>query len=322
MNNVIRYIGNPKQLVKKIYQKIYKWVFGIDQVFKILEKQGKIEYDSISKTFIRDVRGHKFHLNPNDGGISTAIAIDGIRERESVDALYKYVSPNMNILDLGSNIGFYLLLEAQIISLNNGSGRIIGCEPFIDSVNLSRLNVSDNNYNDLCTVFHAAITNTTGPTKMADSAYSNCHQLFSLNGDSSGAYYEVPGFTLVDFLDYADMPIGDLDFLRMDVEGAEYEIIPTIYDFLENKNTFLMFIEFHPHVDREKHVEVLKKLESLGFVCLDATKEYISNDKGKDSGIVKRLHKPDAMINDLYSDSFYTQSGGCEVFLGKGINKQ
>ena len=93
-------------------------------------------------------------------------------------------------------------------------------------------------------------------------------------------------------------------------------------DFLENKNTFLMFIEFHPHVDREKHVEVLKKLESLGFVCLDATKEYISNDKGKDSGIVKRLHKPDAMINDLYSDSFYTQSGGCEVFLGKGINKQ
>ena len=190
----------------------------VDPVFKELEKQGKIKYDAPSQTYVRDVKGHRFHLNPDDGGISRAIAIDGIRERESVDALYEYVTPDMNILDLGSNIGFYLLLEAQIISLSKGAGRIVGCEPFLDSVELSKLNVSDNNYESLCEVFHAAITDTTGPAKMASSSYSNCHQLFSLNGNDTGAYYEVPGFTLVDFLDYAGMSIIDLDFLRMDAE--------------------------------------------------------------------------------------------------------
>jgi FkbM family methyltransferase len=316
-SRILELIKDPLGFIGKLYVYLYTLIVGVDPLFKNLEKKGIIEYNQKTQTYVRDVRGHRFNLNPKDGGISKALARDGIREKESVDALYKYLNPNMNILDLGSNIGFYLLLEAQIIKQGEGSGRIIGCEPFLSSVELSKLNVEENNYQDLVDISHAAISDKTGSVRMATSSYSNCHQLLSLTDNKPDEYYEVPGYTLVDFLDLASMTIEELDFLRMDVEGAEYTILPTIYKILESKAEFLMFIEFHPHINKKEHINVMMKLEEFGFECLDATKEYLDTSKG----LVKREHRPDATIKDLYEDTFYTDRGGCEVFLGKGISK-
>ncbi|MDB9747796.1 FkbM family methyltransferase [Gammaproteobacteria bacterium] len=318
IKNVTKLLTNPLEILSKIYVKGYTFLFGLDPVLKRLIKNGILKFDEASKNYYRDVKGHKFNLNLEDGGISRALAIDGIREKQSVDALYKFMNPNMNVLDLGSNIGFYLLLEAQIITQGNGSGKIVGCEPFLSSVELSKKNITDNGYDDLVKVFHAAISDKTGPVKMASSDYSNCHQLLSLAGKPDDAFYEVPGFTVQDFLEEAGMPIQDLDFLRMDTEGGEYLILPTILDELEKKDSFLMFIEFHPHVDTEAHINLLEQLDKQGFVCRDASKEFLGKDsRGKE--VVLRKHMPEATISDLYKDPFYTQMGGIEVFLSKGI---
>ena len=315
---ILKLVKNPFESIKKIYDRIYILFAGVDPVINRLVKNGTLQYDKNTDSYFRDVKGHKFNLNIGDGGISRALAIDGIREKESVDTLYRLMTPDMNVLDLGSNIGFYLLLEAQIISQSNGTGKVVGCEPFLSSMELSKRNVSDNGYDDLVQVFHAAISDKNGPVKMASSDYSNCHQLLSLSGGPDDKYYEVPGFTVKEFLDVAGMPLDTLDFLRMDTEGGEYLILPPILDELAKKDRFLMFVEFHPHVDIEAHIKLLRQLEEIGFVCLDATKEYVDIDS-KGNSYTARKHMPMAKISELYSESFYTQIGGCEVFLGKGL---
>lgn len=293
----------------------YTRFLSIQTFYRKLLKEKLIKYDRRTHTYVRNVMGNVIHLNPRDGGISRVLARDGIREKESVDALFCYVTRDMTILDLGANIGFYVILEAKIVS--KGNGQVVAIEPEVENLRLLKLNVRANSYENCVDVYEGAICDHTGTEQLQLSTLSNCHRIASVysttNEQESARYVDVPCYSFHDFMSLAGVQGEQLDFLRMDVEGSEYDIIPTIYDFLEKKNTFLMFIEFHPHCNRKKHIEVLKKLERIGFKCLTATKEYPSNN------CIERKHRPNTSMNQLYEDEFFMQVGGCEVFLGKNI---
>ncbi|MFH1130913.1 MAG: FkbM family methyltransferase [Pseudomonadota bacterium] len=284
---------------------------GLDPLFLRLRLSGTIKFDKHNNTYVRDIRGNKFHLNPKDQGISRVLAKNGIREKESVDALFQHVHSDMTILDLGANIGFYVLLEAQIVS--QGHGRIFALEPGPENIRLLNLNVSANKYENRVTVIQGALSDKTGTAKLELSALSNCHRLALASPPAVNTkMIDVPSFTFTDLLNHISVMIDDVDFLRMDIEGGEYLILDEIIALVKQRESFLMFIEFHPHANLQKHVLSLQQLEAAGFSCLTATKEYIEN------GRVCRRHCPNTKIHALYSDEFFLQGGGCEVFLQKG----
>lgn len=275
-----------------------------------LIRKGLVCYDAETDTYVRNIRGNEFHLNPEDEGISRALARDGVREKESVEALFEYVKPDMVIFDLGANIGFYVLLEAIIVS--KGTGRIIALEPHPDNVALLTLNVSKNNYSNIVQIHFGAIAEESGTAILAVSSFSNCHQLATLREQSAhNDLIDVPAFSLADFLKKAGTSMEELDFLRMDVEGAEYPILLNNIHFFREKRELLLFVEFHPHVDLPKHIELLQALDETGFECLSVTKESIQD------GRVDRKTYPDASTKDLYTDDALLAFGGCEAFLRK-----
>lgn len=297
-----------------------------DPIYRRLLQAKVIEYDKENRTYVRDVMGHVFHLHSRDKGISKVLASEGIREKESVDALFRYVTSDMTIFDLGANIGFYVLLEARIVS--QGRGKVIAIEPGPENLRLLRLNVKANNYENCVEVYEGAISERTGRVKLRLSEASNCHTIVpATEADSrrkrKKVYYrDVPSYSFFDFLKLSKVEPEELDFLRMDVEAAEYQILPTIYDLLHKKKTFLMFVEFHPsEKERTIHTEVLKNLENMGFRCLTATKEYVVLRRmdGKSRKVVQRKHTPDVSLRQLYCDEFFMQPGGCETYLGKGM---
>jgi len=289
-----------KSIIKKLKHKI--------DLYFLLKIKGVIRYDKQNKLYLRDIRGHRFYLHPNDYGISRVLAKDGMREKESVEALLNYVKPDMNILEIGANIGFYVILESEIIS--KGCGKIFALEPLPANIRLLNINIACNNYMDKVKVTYGAISDHTGLVKLELSPLSNCHRLAELFGNNHvGNTIEVPSFTFTDFLHSTGVGIEDIDFLRMDIEGSEYIVMPDILEQLEKKDSFLMFIEFHPHVNLARHKELLIRLERIGYRCLTVTKEYVEKRK------IKRKHFPNAIISDLYSNKFFSQQGGCEVFL-------
>lgn len=296
---------------KHLFKKIGAEPIYLKILYLKLKMQGLVQYDEQSDTYIRQVAGSKLHLNPKDFGISRCLARDGIREKESVDALFQYVKPDMNILDLGANLGFYVVLEGQIIS--KGNGRILAIEPGPENLRLLRLNIALNKLEEKVTVVHGAVSNENGIAKLRISPLANCHRLIdSTAHNPDGETIDVPSYTFDRLLDYAKFSIQELDFLRMDIEGTEYVILDGILDSLKERKTFLMFIEFHPHVDKQKHVQILQRMEKMGFRCLTVTKEFSK------LGRSCRLHCPNATIHDLYSDEIFLQFGGCEAFLQKG----
>ena len=285
----------------------------LDPMYLRLRLKGVVRYDRQTRTYVREIRGNRFHLNPLDASLSRVLARDGIRERESVEALYQHIHPDMTIFDLGANIGFYVVLEAQVLS--KGSGRVIAVEPEPENIRLRRLNVRANKYDKIVPILQGAVTTEGETARLQLSEASNCHRLEGLSSSPAGGpTIDVRAYTFDGVLAEAGVTIGQLDFLRMDIEGAEYQILPSIISLIEGKDSFLMFVEFHPSPGTSaRHREILKSLQSMGYRCVAATKDYLDAD-----GHVRRESRPNATIRQLYEEPFFLQPGGAEVFLKKG----
>ena len=67
-----------------------------------------------------------------------------------------------------------------------------------------------------------------------------------------------------------------LDLLKMDIEGAEYEVI----DHIEENNIDIkqILVEFHPHFEKNgkiKTKQAIKKLEKMGYSCFGLSDSFL-----------------------------------------------
>jgi FkbM family methyltransferase len=301
-----RFISEPTTTLQAVDNRYLHW----NMLFRLLAWRGLVRRDKTTGTYVRDVHGHMFHLNPGDIGISRDLAHHGTRERESVDTLSTLIDPDMTILDIGANIGFYTLIEAAAV--NRGKGHVIAVEPAPENVRLLQLNVNTNNYQKDVTVVQGAVTAENGTVSLALSNRSNLHKLSSLCSSRDGIrHIDVPAFTVQSLVETAGRSMSSLGCVRMDVEGAEYTILPSLTQHFARPGKHILFVEFHPSLDPEGHQRTVRGLEEIGFQCLSATKEYGSGRK------VQRQHFPDARVEQLYADEVMLRPGGCEAFLIK-----
>ena len=162
---MLRFIKSTIKILKQRMNLLFFW----------LRIKGVIIYDKQKKLYFRDIRGHSFYLHSIDSGISRDLAKNGIREKESVEALSNYVKPNMNILEFGANIGFYVIQEAEIIS--KGSGTIYALEPSLANIRLLNINVACNNYTEKVKVIHGAICDHTGWDEDTCHTFERCWKI-------------------------------------------------------------------------------------------------------------------------------------------------
>ena len=88
----------------------------------------------------------KMILDLHDKGISRALWLFGDRELEHKYLLEKVIKPGMTILDIGSNIGYYLLMELNLIGKN---GNLISVEPSNSNIELLKKNLILNNFHEI-----------------------------------------------------------------------------------------------------------------------------------------------------------------------------
>jgi FkbM family methyltransferase len=255
--------------------------------------------------------GCNFYLNIKDAGLSQVLKREGIREIESTISMLKYLRPDMKIIDIGSNIGYYVIIECMVVK--NGNGRIIAIEPGQENVKILQKNIASNGFSQIVTVIEGAVADSSGDGELILSDSANCHTLREprLYSDSDKKIIQVRKYSIEDILRQCGIQPNAIDFIRMDIEGYEYLLLPTMYPIFDDPHELYMFIEFHPHINPDLHKKVLSDLEKRGFYCIDATKEYMHNRS------VRRKYFPKATLKELYTTQFFTQDGGLETFLYK-----
>ncbi|MBI4801346.1 MAG: FkbM family methyltransferase [Elusimicrobia bacterium] len=178
------------------------------------------------------------------------------------------VKKGATVLEIGANIGFFTTLFAK---LAGESGKVVAFEPDPDNFRLLEKNIQANDCKNAVCV-QKAVSDRTGTGRLyLCEEHRGDHRLFdSRDGRRS---VEVETAAIDDF-----MPGGAVvNFIKMDIQGAEYLALQGMERTIKNSGHLLMLCEFSPALLRRAGtdpLEFLKKLEALGF-----TLKYLDEEK-------------------------------------------
>jgi len=242
----------------------------------------------------RKIYDYKMLLDLHDPGISRALNLFGTRELDHKFILEKFLHPGMRVFDIGSNVGYYPLLELQLTS---GMGNLICIEPVPKNVELLRRNLELNGWHGI-PIINAAVSNKRGQKTFNLSAHSNLGTFHPVGGVEETIQVET--ITIPQLAATRGWP----DLIRMDVEGHEIEILDGALDGLARHPAVIVF---ETHLDRyegRNFDSVLRALFHCGYhvpIISSATDEAAAEIAMRGYSGIKRI-ATDATYRTLFEN--------------------
>ena len=205
------------------------------------------------------VNNFLMNLNLSDGGISSILYQVGERERAFMSLLDRTVEEGMVCLDLGANIGYTTL---HMLKNVGDSGFVYAIEPGPNNLELLKMNIQDNKYEDSCEITQCAISSEDSKIDFWLSEKPNLNSVEKI--ESSTKKIQVDGYKLGTFLKERKFP----NFIKMDVEGHEVKIFEGALEyFRKNKGHTNLFVEVHPSCYNKENdfASILNEYFKIGF---------------------------------------------------------
>jgi len=157
--------------------------------------------------------------------------------------IYRFKAKNAQpiIIDGGANIGLSILYFKQLYP----DSRIIAFEPDDKVFNTLEKNIYKSGFSNIELVKKALWTSETFLEFMSERA--DAGRVTQLESDRPS--YQVPTVRLRDYL------TNPIDFLKLDIEGAETEVIKDCQDLLVNVEN--LFIEYHSFVNEPQTLHLI-----------------------------------------------------------------
>lgn len=207
--------------------------------------------------------------------IADSVSFHGSFQEIFVEKIYKFYSKSNNpkIIDAGSNIGLSILYFKKLFP----NSEIISFEPDPYIFSILTENVVNNNLTKV-KLINKAVSHENKIVKFYHEGSDGGRM--GLNEDSKLSF-DVECINLDDYL------TNDIDFLKIDIEGEENNLIPNLHNLGCVKN---IFIEYHSFVNQNQSLsKILLKLENCGFryyihkqFCSDKPFTKLSSQLGMD----------------------------------------
>jgi FkbM family methyltransferase len=251
-------------MIKAMIQKSY-------HLIKVMASFYKLELDKDLKSRIKSTLLRVFILRRYDSKNKTA-NIAGFKTRFIdfwefrflfkeifLNNEYYFTAENADpfIIDCGSNIGMSVLYFKMLYP----NSRIIAFEPGQETFSCLADNVK-NNQLDSVTLHKAVVSNKEGLTDFYVSPDNTNSLIMSTKlGRMLNQKQTVQATILSKYIDQ------EVDFLKMDIEGAELEVIEELSKTKKLSLIKYMVIEYHHHIEKDSDVlsKMLILLESAGF---------------------------------------------------------
>ena len=187
--------------------------------------------------------------------------------------IQRFLRPGDVFVDVGANIGLHTLAAGGALK---GHGKIIAFEPFEPTKRLLEKSVWMNGLSGITEIYQAAVSNMTGHHQLFLGATSGHHSLFPLDtpGDLSSKPVDVPLVRL----DGVIFEGQKVDLLKIDVEGAELEVLDSGTSVIMGNPDVALIVEFGPsHLKRTGH-STQQWLEA--FTRFELRHQVINSDTG------------------------------------------
>ena len=169
---------------------------------------------------------------------------------EPRDALYELIQEGMTVLDIGAHIGETLLNFAK----RNQTGQVYGFEPNKESYDQAVYNISLNNFENIG--LHQIAFSDQREELVFNLPKNNNTASISMRKNGRPNLPKIQAITLDQFID--QQQINQVDFIKIDVEGFEMDILKGGEDILR-KHKPQLFIEIN-HYNLSKYNATAKEL--------------------------------------------------------------
>jgi FkbM family methyltransferase len=197
-------------------------------------------------------------LDREDGAVSRPL-LSGDYEAHLYPIFTRFCRPGMTVVDVGANVGRYTMLASALVG---EAGRVVAIEPSSENCRLILLSVDANQAHNV-ELLPLALDRARGWSNLSGHSGSNGGLV---SGDPSslrsGSNEIVPTFPLDDLVE------GHVDFLKIDVEGAEGRVVAGAQHLLETSRPVIateLSLEMLPRVSGISGEEYLENFEALGY---------------------------------------------------------
>jgi FkbM family methyltransferase len=172
------------------------------------------------------------------------------------------IPPNGVVLDVGAHIGTFSLYAAKVCKAR----KVYSFEPLPKNYEILKMNVKNNHLSDIITPIPKAIDAQAGTRELFLDARGDLFPSFYSSSKRSNTV-QVECVTLKQVL--KENSIDHVDYLKMDCEGAEWEILKAI-DEETISRIGIIGMEYH----LKSREEFVKLLLQLGFSVFDSEEEW------------------------------------------------
>ena len=170
------------------------------------------------------------------------------------------------VVDIGAAFGFYTILGAKRVG---AKGKVVAIEAQPDSFEMLNRNIKLNQLTNIIPLNYAVYSKET-KVKL----YNTYSIMPESAGKSTNKFVEVNANTLDNIL-LQEEKIFDVNWIKIDVEGAELEVLKGAHNVLSNSKDISLLIEVH---GRNNYRPLIEFLDSYNF-NIELEKTYEGGDK-------------------------------------------
>lgn len=190
------------------------------------------------------------------------VRYDKVYEKELSGIISSFVSEGNIVADVGANFGWHSVSMAEIVG---SEGSVYSYEPNPEMFEALTKNVRLNSFENRTTLRNCAVGEVSGKGSLNADAGQSAIGYVSLE-DSSGGEADVEIVSLDDEL---AEHVGNVAFVKIDVEGFEPFVLKGAERLLSDSNPPVLMVEFSPDaLDRQPvtQAEFIQQLHDLGFI--------------------------------------------------------
>lgn len=243
------------------------------------------------KSDVALIHGHKMFLDKND---TLGLSLNGSYEEFETEIVQKEIKRGDVVLDIGANIGYYTLIFARLVG---EKGMVFAFEPDPTNFALLKKNVEMNGYKNVVLV-SKAVSDKSGTVRLyLCEENKGDHRIYN-----SGDERDILDVECIRLDDYFDKN-QHLDFIKMDIQGAEGLALQGMQELLKRNDSVKIITEFWPIGLKRSGIStktVLTFLRDLGFSLYELDENTKQLDPVNITALLKNYTAQDERYTSLF----------------------
>jgi FkbM family methyltransferase len=189
-----------------------------------------------AETLVRTNVGYVL-CSSSDHALLAQLVDTGDLEPGTRQLIQRFLHPGDLFVDVGANVGLHTIAAARAMQ---GIGKIIAFEPFEETKRLLERTAWINGFSEIIKIHQAAVSHQSGYEDLFLGATSGHHSLFASEASNQFPSVRVPTVRLDDVISKDEA----ISLLKIDVEGAELDVLRGATEAINNNSDLALIVEF------------------------------------------------------------------------------